>query len=410
MQPAISPKPIPAISISLAPPQDPIVEPFSPFQFAKADQDDGYRPQHLTPPPTSADTRFPRQSSPLRPQDCQPSGKGLESGRFNDMLKATRERQSVIGTRKVPDLRKELAIKNHRSKQVERRALFLSKIQAPPSPTAVYTPKTPPESPSLLHYTMPSPGLSSPLSLFECATEDNQCLSGEYQQLHDAWVEQVDFRLPRDAQSKSALKTRTNKSTVVQTKSTKSAARLPSLDYITARMGIRGVIQNPVSKVDEPLRSSRLPAFLQSRAAPEVTHGNQDARPQLSVGRLHMPLRTPSPIIGKNIADAKPSVPPPASPRAPLTPKLEVTTMVVPRTCNSSPVALSETNLHAFGRAYAARDMLSTIRRRSPPPCGEMDRNDEEERKVRRHSSPAELPKRTRLGFEHAVLALPGGF
>jgi hypothetical protein len=49
----------------------------------------------------------------------------------------------------------------------ERRALFLSKLHAPPSPTATTTPETPPESPLVFHYTLPSPCLTSPLAVFE---------------------------------------------------------------------------------------------------------------------------------------------------------------------------------------------------------------------------------------------------
>lgn len=39
--------------------------------------------------------------------------------------------------------------------QVVRRALFLSKVLAPPSPTATTLPKTPPESPAIFHYVCP---------------------------------------------------------------------------------------------------------------------------------------------------------------------------------------------------------------------------------------------------------------
>ena len=35
---------------------------------------------------------------------------------------------------------------------------------------------------------------------------------------------------------------------------------------------------------------------------------------------------------------------------------------------------------------------------------------DEDERRARRVSAPAELPKRERDGFAHLVLALPGAF
>src|SRR2546421_296785 len=78
---------------------------------------------------------------------------------------------------------------------VERRALFLSKVQAPPSPTATMTPKTPPDSPAIFHYTLPSPGLVSPLAMFDNLNDNNDSAPHK-------WVEQVDFRLPSDCNNR----------------------------------------------------------------------------------------------------------------------------------------------------------------------------------------------------------------
>ena len=51
----------------------------------------------------------------------------------------------------------------------ERRQTFLARLLASPSssPTTLTTPVTPPDSPAEFHYTLPSPGLVSPLALFE---------------------------------------------------------------------------------------------------------------------------------------------------------------------------------------------------------------------------------------------------
>jgi hypothetical protein len=107
---------IPSISISLALPDDPPVEPFSPFDSQPSSpviQEDSYRPSLLSPPVLSP--RFHRQPSPLRPADTLPTGKGLDRGQFEALLASTRERNA--SAKKEPNLRKELALKAHKSKQ-----------------------------------------------------------------------------------------------------------------------------------------------------------------------------------------------------------------------------------------------------------------------------------------------------
>jgi hypothetical protein len=112
---------IPDISISLAPPVEISEEPYSPFSPASLviiDYDDeSYRPQHLTPHATSTSPRFPLQLSPLRPPDSPVVGTGLKRERFEAMLKASKERSAAVGAKKTADLRKEIALKAHKSKQ-----------------------------------------------------------------------------------------------------------------------------------------------------------------------------------------------------------------------------------------------------------------------------------------------------
>lgn len=110
---------IPSISISLA--EDPPVHsPLDSQPPTPTSQEDDYRSSFLSPPPVVS-PRFHRQPSPLRPADTQFIGKGLDPGRFEALLASTRERNAC--TKKEPNLRKELAMKTHKSKQS---ALFLS--------------------------------------------------------------------------------------------------------------------------------------------------------------------------------------------------------------------------------------------------------------------------------------------
>ncbi|KAJ6604379.1 hypothetical protein DFH09DRAFT_1122491 [Mycena vulgaris] len=384
---------VPEISVSLAPELTMVAEPYSPFSWVNKPvaEDDDFRPVHLTPPPSSASTRFMKQLSPLRPSEAIVTGQGLERERFEALLKASKERNSAVGAKKGNDLRKEIALKAHGKKQVERRALFLSKVLAPPSPTATLMPKTPPDSPAIFNYTLPSPGLVSPLALFESLNENPSY--GPLSYWREPWVEQVDFRLPADhikAKKDSARNSKPH---------AKPAKPIPSLDQISARLSSQGHVRTPSAEAAE--RKLRLPAFLaQSRqAAPRLTIG---------VGRLQLPVRAPTPDTA-----AKPRHMPPRSPCYPLSPNLQVTTLVVPRTSSSSsPTELSESNLLALNsRERRAKDMLSTLRKRTGASetghsADALDRT----RKWKRRSAPAELSPRARSGFEHPVLAMPGGF
>ncbi|KAK0505881.1 hypothetical protein EDD18DRAFT_1342233 [Armillaria luteobubalina] len=359
--------PLPQISISPAPPQEVSEEPFSPFAWAVAPPDgekESFRPIHLSPPPVNS--RFVRQLSPLRPSEAPVSGKGLERGRFEALLRASKERNTAA---------------------IERRALFLSKILAPPSPTATCLPKTPPESPAIFHYTLPSPGLVSPLALFDSLNNDKSG-TGPLTYPREPWIEQVDFRLPsppKDGLTSSAPAT-------IAIYEPQPPKPLPSLDQITARLSTQRL---PSSEGNSIARTTRLPAFLTQPRQPPI--GTD--RPTLSVGRLKMPVNTSRP----SFTEPKHSLQPPA---------LEIKTIRVPRTARVS--QLSEFNLLALdSRERRAKNMLSTLRRRTLPmeislSAQEMD---SEERKWRRHSAPADLtPCKPRSGFEHPVLLLPGGF
>ncbi|KAI0670059.1 hypothetical protein C8Q78DRAFT_1039013 [Trametes maxima] len=400
------------MSLVLSP--EPAAEPFSPFSQCSflSDDHDSFRPTLLSPPPPVAVT--PKQLSPLRPKDAPVSGKGLERERFEALLQATRERNAALGSKRTTDLRKEIALKVHRNKQMERRALFLSKVQAPPSPSATFTPVTPPESPAVFHYSLPSPGLESPLEVFEALQ-----LGKPVAPTCHPWVEQVDFRLPGDVHPKAPLKS------APAPTSTKRKP-LPSLDQITARLSSCGHVA--AHAPEAPSRPSmRLPSFLRTssrteqpaapKPAPEPVA--QKTRPALpsAVGRLRFPSRAAPEAPAVPIAQPTPCLPP-VSPRSPLAPKLQITTTVVPRTASQSPVELTESNLLAFtaSRERTAHNMLARLRRRTLPPQiavpapGEIEREDELERKSRRHSAPPELPQRNRVGFSHPILAVPGAF
>ncbi|QRW06002.1 hypothetical protein RhiLY_05001 [Ceratobasidium sp. AG-Ba] len=170
-------------------PETPALEPSSPEVLSP-------RSVHLLPPPVL---------SPLR-RSLAPSGK---------LLVTNRERAAKRSVNAADRLRREVVVKAHQSKQFERRALFLSKIAAPPSPTCADMAVTPPES--------PAPGLASPLELFETVKS------------RDSWIEHVDY-------ANNCTK--------------RIPGRLPSLDQITARLR-RPAVEERLDEVKP--RASRLP-------------------------------------------------------------------------------------------------------------------------------------------------------
>lgn len=374
------------------------MEPFSPFapDTPTSFEEDLYRPTLLSPPPIVS-PKLVRQLSPLRPTDAPNPAKGLERERFDALLKSCRERNASVGAKKSPDLRKEIALKAHKTKQMERRALFLSKVQAPPSPSATITPKTPPESPAVFHYSLPSPGLESPLEVFESLALDHPSVP-----VCKPWVEQVDFRLPSQQLPRAASKP----DPVIHNRKP-----LPSLDQITARMSSHGVVP-PQETVSHPRTTVRLPAFLQSgRRTPP-----QETRPTIVVDPSPEEVPDMPPVTYAKLT-APQFYLPLVSPKSP---DLRITTTVVPHSSSASPIKLTEANINAFNRNAredTARRMLLRLRRRNLPPltaacsaCNFSADTEEEERKFRRRSAPPELPQMERSGFTHPILQLPGAF
>ncbi|KAL5519508.1 hypothetical protein ACEPAH_1191 [Sanghuangporus vaninii] len=409
---------LPVIEISPAPPEEPQPEPYSPFTplFPGCGRvmDDTYRPSLLTPPVQSWSL------SPLRPlSERRPrlTGQGLKDEQFQALLRASKERSAVAASKKQHDLRKEVALKAHKNKQLERRALFLSKIGAPPSPTATSLPKTPPDSPAIFHYSLPSPGLCSPLALFEKLGLDDQ--DSEERGVRKVWVEQVDFRLPKQQKKQprpvlddvpevpTPVRVKTPSITLTTPEEEHDQPRapqqrgharkrsIPSLEQITERYSAQVDTAAPT-----PTRPrAPLPAFLNARRqSPSpplptelpmvtVTAPAEPPRPRLAcTGRIRFPSRSPSPPSDSDSSAVATSKPLPALPSeaeipqrrmhalppTPLTPPclpaLEIRTMHVPRTESTSPVhsRLTEANLHALNsRTSTAREMLSTIRRRT---------------------------------------------
>jgi hypothetical protein len=273
---------------------------------------------------------------------------------------------------------------------VERRALFLSKVNAPPSPTATALPKTPPDSPAILHYTLPSPGLDSPLALFESLQHTESTGPVQYPSV-EPWVEKVHYRQLNGA-----------------------SLRPPSLEQITAHLSSHG---HSASAKDEYHRPPiPLPTFLRSHpriktartvsqyhvVSTERTDDKQELEAEITppipgAGELFTPSPNTHPVSG---------------------PALLVTTTKIEGiegTSNLTQAALTEVNLSALNsRALTGRDMMSKLKRRLsglPSADGVGDCiADEDERRARRISAPAELPKRERDGFAHLVLALPGAF
>lgn len=288
-------------------------------------------------------------------------------------------------------------MKVHRSKQVERRALFLSKVMAPPSPTATLTPKTPPESPAIFHYSLPSPGLESPIEVFEMMALENPA-----ELTRKPWVEQVDFRVPGQLHIQSASRQ----------KPSLGRKNLPSLDQITAHLSFQGQVSTGATS----RAGGRLPAFLKAEKRAPAAPASQSRPTPQTVGRLQFPSRS----AGKVEPSSRVVQLPPSSPSSPVVPKLQITTMVVPRTSSTSPCQFTENNLRVFdgySREAKARDMLSRLRRRTLPPASEVfstlaasQAAKDEERKLRRHSAPPELPQTERVGFRSPMLSAPGAF
>ncbi|KAG9018529.1 hypothetical protein FRB90_011569 [Tulasnella sp. 427] len=237
----------------------PLKSPFSPkfpspMAYEDSDSDD-FRPKHLQLPPTVSPLRethrLPKPQAASLPTDK----KGIDQERFAQLLKSSRERAAMKHGRKSSvELRKQVTLKEHTTKALERRALFLSKIQSAPTPEAAESPVTPPESPAIFHFTLPSPGMQSPLAMFgKLANEsEKSCNTVDFPRDSSApearkvWVEEVDFKAR--VRSNSLLRASSAAASLDLAVSARSGQRkargspshaLPSLDQITARLATK---------------------------------------------------------------------------------------------------------------------------------------------------------------------------
>ncbi|KAF8528131.1 hypothetical protein BU17DRAFT_38540 [Hysterangium stoloniferum] len=421
--------PVPSISISFAPNQIPPVEPKSPFVVSLPAEPESPRPQHLLPPPTLSPNqllhteRYSRLS-PLSPASSS-GGKGMERARFEAMLKASKERSAMTGSKKAVDLRKELAVKAQMTKQMERRARFLCKLAEPPSPSAADVPVTPPESPAIFHFSLPSPGLESPIEIFEDVNSHPELYETSLR------IEQVDFRLPRQKEAAAAA-ARRSRATLLR----KPASPLPSLDQISQRMN-----KNPVtisttrapSCDQESAPSNRLPSFLRARSpSPPASQERTDIVPQRKeqIPRrslrvlpdlvlhgatkpiINVVLKSPSPV------DAKENIFPisPPSPKSPRGAKLQITTTICPPiSSKSSPTEFTKENIMQLASSEPHKtcpSVLQPVNQGGVKPQDDISSPESvtsEEKLRRRTSAPAEIPGIPR-GERHPVLNKPGGF
>jgi hypothetical protein len=195
------------------------------------------------------------------------------------------------------------------------------------------------------------------------------------------WTEQVDFRLPKSA-------VRSKKNCPILT--FKSGKGLPSLDEISARLSFKNL-----SGAHQA--TPRLPSFLQKKRAPTAEPVAPATPAPITVGRLRMPgtrSRSASPPPERQVYGVPPS---------PVTPKLQVTTMVIPRMPRSTTTNLTESNLETFSRSQIAKPARRcSLASPMLVPA--------EDKLIRRRSAPAEAPIRARSQFRHPVLDLPGGF
>ena len=182
--------------------------------------------------------------------------------------------------------------------------------------------------------------------------------------------------------------------------STKPACGIPSLDQISARFS------RPAKLHDIKMTCDALT--------------NEDS-PRLSVGigRLRMPLRTRA-ILQSDNQQQKSIRSKPLPPLLSLEPCVK--SYDIPRSPSATPAQLTVSDLNS--RDQKASNMLFTLRRRKLSSESSLTRlttatdqetaDSEEEAfsKLRwRRSAPADMtPLRARFGFEHPVLASPGGF
>ncbi|KAF8640656.1 hypothetical protein AX17_000313 [Amanita inopinata Kibby_2008] len=351
---SFGPASLPVISISPPPPEEPIAEPYSPFaSMVYPDDADGYRHRLLTPPSSAKPGRNrlspPSSCESFDEEDDFTFNEGLDHQRFEALLQASRERNAG-GGRKELDLRREVAYKAHRAKQNERRALFISKILALPSNQLMSNGRLPVATPNSPKCNAP-PGIPFPT-------------------LYDEKFECIPDRVQAPKPDKYLV--------------VRQGHATPSLDEITARMTAQGYICVPLSEKHpvQPLNSLHLNSDFGAVQ-------RKQSRLPASVGRLQTPTQDTSNANSPMGHQA----------------------LSFPNYGTKSTAA----QLADSTRASRAHDMLCTLRRRtlhsnyivSDHGVGEHDKSV----KWKRHSAPGDLfPLRERLGFQHPVLSMPGGF
>ena len=230
------------------------------------------------------------------------------------------------------------------------------------------TPETPPESPTTIYHSSPSPVLQSPLTLIESQNGNH------INDVSHTWVEHADEQ-PKFNPSFDRSSNRPHGA--------------PSLDQISARL-----IPRPANLDDIKITCDAK---------------ENSPRPSVGIGRLRMPLRThATPQLDNQ--PTKPTLSKPIPPSLSL--EHCTKTYVIPRSRSS--VQLTESNFSSLNsRDEKASNMLYTLRKR----VLSLEFNSsigvqEEEHSLglRWRCTPADMtPLHTRFGFEHPVL-LSGGF
>lgn len=187
--------------------------------------------------------------------------------------------------------------------------------------------------------------------------------------------------------------------------------RPPSLEQITAHLSSYGHSTTVKDEYHRP--PIPLPTFLRShprtKTARNVSHHVVSGAITDGEQKFDAEIKRPMPCAEELFAPKTYAIPTLSDPG------LLVTTTTIEGIPNSSQTSLTEVNLSALNsRALTGRDMMSKLKRRLSGLQSVADvggcNADEDERRARRISAPAELPKRERNGFAHLVLALPGAF
>ncbi|KAG8955484.1 hypothetical protein FRC04_008835 [Tulasnella sp. 424] len=305
----------------------------SPMAYENSDAED-FRPVHLLPPPTVSPLKEHRLSKP-QSASLPTDKKGIDQERFAQLLKSSRERASMKhGRKESVELRKQVTLKVHTTKALERRALFLSKVQSAPTAEAAESPVTPPESPAIFHFTLPSPGMRSPLAVFgELSNEgDKACNTVNFPRDSSApseprkgWVEEVDFKarvrsnsLQRASSAAASLDLAVSARSAPRKARGSSSHALPSLDQITARLATKVAAHSNVAPSDVAPSVSAVGGL---KVLPKSLALGRPRPSQLGHRRTpSSPLAT-SPVFTANIKEEEEKTPEPESEPEPVVEK-----------------------------------------------------------------------------------------